>query len=204
MPTRKPFLFTLRRFSSPSRLQPSRRAFSTPPPQPSWNHESRLRRLNDRLPKFLRSYTAPLLGAPVSHIASFLILHEITAIVPLFGLVAAFHYGGWMPDLTTGDGDGAFDEGVRRFGRWLRKKGWVDDTDVESVGAVGESASTTIRTTAAERKGVRLVLEFATAYAITKALLPVRIIASVCTTPWFARVVVGPVGRGVRGLFGRK
>ncbi|KAL2010580.1 hypothetical protein VTN00DRAFT_6387 [Thermoascus crustaceus] len=203
MSTRRPSLFPLRRFSSPLRLQPSRRAFSTPP-QPSSSHDSRLRRLNDRLPKFLRPYTAPLLGAPVSHIASFLILHEITAVVPLFGLVAAFHYGGWMPDLTTGDGDGAFDEGVRRFGRWLRKKGWVDDTDVESVGAGGESTRTTIGTTAAERKGVRLVLEFATAYAITKALLPVRIIASVSATPWFARVVVGPVGRGVRGLFGSK
>ncbi|KAL2220265.1 hypothetical protein M432DRAFT_589590 [Thermoascus aurantiacus ATCC 26904] len=202
------FLSSLRRFfpsslrSPLSHLPPSRRAFSTPPSQPlqsppTPNHQSRLRRLNDRLPAFLRPYTAPLLGAPVSHVASFLILHEITAVVPLFGLVAAFHYGGWMPDFTTGEGDGAFNEGVRRFGRWLRKKGWVEeDVDVDTtIGVAGPEL---------ERKGVRLVLEFATAYAITKALLPVRIIASVWATPWFARVVVVPVGSRVRRLFGRK
>ncbi|KAL2001303.1 hypothetical protein VTN02DRAFT_1945 [Thermoascus thermophilus] len=213
MPTGKPLLsplLLLRRF------QPPRRAFSStpppPPPQPSSNHASRLRRLNDRLPRFLRPYTAPLLGAPVSHVAAFLILHEITAVVPLFGLVAAFHYGGWMPDpVTTGGGDGAFDEGVRRFGRWLRRKGWVDESDVERVEAAAEGAGPARRTAVAaaeeegkEGKGVRLLLEFATAYAVTKALLPVRIVASVWATPWFARVVVGPVGRGLRARLGRK
>ena len=41
--------------------------------------------------------------------------------------------------------------------------------------------------------GVRLVIEFATAYAITKALLPLRLIGSVWATPWFAMVVVVPI-----------
>lgn len=45
---------------------------------------------------------------------------------------------------------------------------------------------------------------FATAYAITKALLPVRLIFSVSATPWFARVAVGPATNGLRRLFGRK
>lgn len=50
--------------------------------------------------------------------------------------------------------------------------------------------------------GVRVVVEFATAYAVTKVLLPLRIIASVWATPWFAgRVVVPIVGRFKR-LFG--
>lgn len=53
-------------------------------------------------------------------------------------------------------------------------------------------------------KGVRLILEFATAYAITKAMMPVRIVLSVWATPWFARAVLGPLGRGVRKVFGRK
>lgn len=179
---------------------PSRRTFSSPPPSSTTpkDSRSRLRSLNDRLPPFLRAYTTPLLGAPVTHITSFLILHEITAIVPLFGLVGAFHYGNWMPELASG---GALDEGTQRFGRWLRKKGWVEDADVNVVAVDG---SATEGDTKRERKGARLVLEFATAYALTKALLPLRIATSVWATPWFARSVLGPLGKGARTLFGRK
>ncbi|KAJ5689304.1 hypothetical protein N7462_003696 [Penicillium macrosclerotiorum] len=186
----------------------SRRNLSTPsqPPRPaqtaSTDAQSRLRRFNDRLPRFLQSYTTPLLGAPVTHVTSFLILHEITAVVPLFGLVAAFHYGGWMPDLSSESGEGnAFDEGVKRFGRWLRKKGWVDESDVTIVAEhemIGVSQGGH-----KEGAGVRLVLEFATAYAITKALLPVRLATSVWATPWFARTILTPVARGARKLLGK-
>ncbi|KAL4870259.1 hypothetical protein BDV12DRAFT_166469 [Aspergillus spectabilis] len=181
----------------------SRRHLTTPqspPPLPTKDAQSRLRRLNGRLPSFLRAYTTPLLGAPATHATSFLILHEITAIVPLFGLVAAFHYGGWLPDFTAYSG---FEEGTRRFGNWLRKKGWVEDVDAQEV-VEGMSTNAGIATaTATEKEGVRLVLEFATAYAVTKALLPLRITASVWATPWFARVILGPIGKGVRKLFRR-
>ena len=47
-------------------------------------------------------------------------------------------------------------------------------------------------------------MEVATAYAITKAMLPGRIVFSVWATPWFARVFVGRVGGRLRGLFSRK
>lgn len=40
----------------------------------------------------------------------------------------------------------------------------------------------------AGEKGSRILVEVATAYAITKVLLPVRIIFSVWATPWTARV----------------
>ncbi|KAJ5649707.1 uncharacterized protein N7484_003430 [Penicillium longicatenatum] len=181
---------------------PSRRNLSTPPkssiPKDS---RSRLRQFNDRLPRFLRTFTTPLLGAPVTHVTSFLILHEITAIVPLFGLVAAFHYGNWMPDLASGSGENnALDEGVARFGRWLRKNDWVDESDVS---VFTEHEATASGATVKERAGVRLILEFATAYAITKALLPVRIAASAWATPWFARVVLNPTTRAAKRLIGR-
>ena len=51
--------------------------------------------------------------------------------------------------------------------------------------------------------GAQLILEFATAYAITKVLLPLRIVVSVWATPWFARIVIGPMGRGFGRIFGR-
>ncbi|KAF7596594.1 hypothetical protein BBP40_000995 [Aspergillus hancockii] len=181
------------------------RSYSIPPPSPSSEaSQSRLRKLNDRLPRFLRTYTTPLFGAPGTHITSFLILHEITAIVPLFVLVAAFHYGNWLPDLTSSI---AFAEGTQRFGRWLRKKGWVEDVEMDVTGVDGgvdhRDYVAEKQSAEGEKKGVRLVLEFATAYAVTKALLPLRIAASVWATPWFARVVLTPVGRQLRGLLRR-
>ncbi|KAE8412156.1 hypothetical protein BDV36DRAFT_288140 [Aspergillus pseudocaelatus] len=183
----------------------SRRQFSTPPASSTpKDSTSRLRKLNDRLPSFLRAYTIPLLGAPGTHITSFLILHEITAIVPLFGLVTAFHYGNWLPDLTSSN---AFEEGTRRFGRWLQKKGWVENVDVDAIEVVGGVTShgpVTKDQMESDRKGVRLVLEFATAYAVTKALLPLRIAASVWATPWFARTILVPTGKGLKKLLGRK
>ncbi|KAJ5381473.1 uncharacterized protein N7496_003901 [Penicillium cataractarum] len=192
---------------------PSRRNLSTPPnppqaPKPAQatpkDSQSRLRRFNDRLPRFLRRYTTPLLGAPVTHVTSFLVLHEITAILPLFGLVAAFHYGAWMPDLSSDSESGksnAFDEGAKRFGRWLRKKGWVEESDVSAVAEHQVTGAT--HGAQKEQAGVRLVLEFATAYAITKALLPLRIAASVWATPWFARTILTPITNAARRLFGK-
>lgn len=184
---------------------PSARTYSTPPTSPKTSQVnangaySHIRRFNDRLPRFLRTYTTPLFGAPVTHITSFLILHEITAILPLFGLVGAFHYGNWMPNFASETGESnAFDEGVARFGRWLKKKGWVDEADVKTVAAHEATGEKGL-----ERAGVRLVLEFATAYAITKALMPVRLAASVWATPWFARMVFTPTSNLVRRLLKR-
>ncbi|OGM40527.1 hypothetical protein ABOM_010771 [Aspergillus bombycis] len=183
----------------------SRRQFSTPASSTPKDSTSRLRKLNDRLPSFLRAYTTPLLGAPGTHITSFLILHEITAVVPLFGLVTAFHYGNWLPDLTSTN---AFEEGTRRFGRWLQKKGWVENVDVDAIemaaGVNSHDPVTKDQMAKSDRKGVRLVLEFATAYAVTKALLPLRIAASVWATPWFARAILVPTGQGLKKLLGRK
>jgi hypothetical protein len=104
-----------------------------------------------------------------------------------------------MPDLTPELGESnAFDEGAARFGRWLKKKGWVDEADVNTVAEHEVTADKRV-----ERAGVRLVLEFATAYAITKALLPARLAASVWATPWFARTVFTPTANLARRLFRR-
>jgi hypothetical protein len=46
----------------------------------------------------------------------------------------------------------------------------------------------------------KILVEVATAYAITKVFLPARILLSVWATPWFARVVVG---RGVGRYIGK-
>ncbi|RAK94240.1 hypothetical protein BO79DRAFT_2025 [Aspergillus costaricaensis CBS 115574] len=214
MPPPRSILQTYRLISP--RKPSAHRLFSTPPPPPprpppsAKDVRSRLHRLNDRLPASVRPYTTPLLGAPATHITSFLILHEITAVISLFGLVAAFHYNnGLLPDMSSNQ---LFEEQTQKFGRWLRKKGWVEEVDVDTVaeeyGGDGAhhhgEAERSALSVQGEREGVRLILEFATAYLITKALMPARIVVSVWATPWFSRAVLSPLGRGARGLFGKK
>jgi len=50
----------------------------------------------------------------------------------------------------------------------------------------------------------KVVIEVATAWAVTKALLPLRLVVCVWGTPWFARVAILPVTRWVGRRFGGK
>ncbi|KAF7185329.1 MIOREX complex component 11 [Pseudocercospora fuligena] len=150
---------------------------------------SRIARIESRTPRFLRKYLTPLRNAPISHISAFLILHEITAIAPLLALTAAFHYSNWLPPFISEWK--WFSDGVTKFGNYLRKKGWIGDENKRGRWfGRGENAS-------------RVVVEIATAYALTKALLPLRLILSVWATPWFARWTVLPITDRISKLFRR-
>lgn len=151
----------------------------TPPLSTPATPTSRLARIESRLPKFLRKYTVPLRNAPVSHITAFLILHEITAVVPLFGLTAVFHYTNWLPPCIS-EGKWISDY-TEKFGKWVRKKKWISDDNGRG------------RWWGKGEKATRIVVELATAYAITKVLLPFRIVLSIWGTPWFARLTVLPI-----------
>jgi hypothetical protein len=171
----------------------------------------------------MRKNTSALANAPLSHITSFLILHELTAIIPLFGLAGYFHYTHWLPSWFA---EGAFVlNGVERFGRYFRKKGWIRsgeaeeaEREVQEIQQEKESIRHEDITQEQEARklrkvdkawnvsegGVRLVVEFATAYAITKALLVPRIMFSVWATPAFARWTVVPLIGKFKRLFTRK
>ncbi|GAB7330504.1 hypothetical protein MBLNU13_g02103t1 [Cladosporium sp. NU13] len=153
---------------------------------------SRISRLESRLPAFLRRYILPLRSAPVSHITAFLLLHEITAVIPILGLTAAFHYFDWLPPWIA---EGALVKaGVEKFGRYLRRKGWIDDGEVIGEDAKeGRLGSNAGKWWGRGEGGVRIVVELATAYAVTKLLLPVRLVFSVWATPAFARWTILPV-----------
>jgi hypothetical protein len=163
----------------------SRRGYANRP-----SSTSPISRIEAHLPRFLRRLVTPLRTAPVSHISAFLILHELTAIVPLFGLAALFHYSNWLPPYVS---EGKWvSEGTEKFGRYLRKKGWISAEDESSASGKwwgrGEG-------------GVRVVVELATAYAITKAILPLRLALSVWATPWFARWTVLPATNVMRRVW---
>ncbi|KAH8656628.1 hypothetical protein BGZ60DRAFT_532208 [Tricladium varicosporioides] len=189
------------------RLPPSRGTRSYPRFQSSSSKSSRdrLSRMLNRLPSFLHPYTRGLLNAPVSHIASFLILHEITAIIPLIGLGSAFHWGGWLPEKWV---EAKYvTDGVEKFGRYFRRKGWfgfskehdIEEIHIQPETIENQQIENSNSNTNANFRGTRILVEVATAYAITKVLLPIRVVLSVWATPWFARVVLGRVG----GFMGR-
>jgi len=96
-------------------------------------------------------------------------------------------------------------EGMERFGRWFRKKGWFGFGRGEGGDGAVDGEVVVSKTGKRERvwnvgeKGSRILVEVATAYAITKVLLPVRILVSLWATPWFARTVLGVFGRLRKG-----
>ncbi|KAL6835034.1 hypothetical protein V8C40DRAFT_233379 [Trichoderma camerunense] len=161
---------------------------------------SRLDRLTARLPKRLQKYTNGLRNAPVSHVVSFMILHELTAIVPLFGLFALFHYTTYVPISYMTEHFGEYVQGgVYRFEKYFKRKGWFGFGQEDSSTSPQLTPGTTSQDAHVEdaihrwEKGeqkYKILVEVALAYAITKALLPVRIIGSVWATPWFANILV--------------
>jgi Hypothetical protein FLILHELTA len=207
----------------------SRRATTAAPPPP---RSDRIQRILRRTPKFLRPTISALHNAPLTHITAFLILHELTAIVPIFGLVGAFHYFQWLPPFFA-EGKWVV-VGVEKFGNYFRRKGWIDAGNKREAKELAEGGQARdVETKKRPRWGIskwlgggedekeggngkiskwwgrgesgtRLVVEFATAYAVVKALLPLRLFFSVWAAPWFARWTVVPVSNVVKGLFRRK
>lgn len=130
-----------------------------------------------RLPKFLHPYTIGFINAPVSYVTAFLLVHELTAIVPLFGLWGFFYYYDYTP--VSGIPDWLLLKGTHFIDVLAERNGW-----------------TSLKTEA----GANIVLQGAVAYAIVKALLPFRAMFSVATMPWVARWVIVPFTR----LFARR
>lgn len=125
-----------------------------------------------RIPKFLHPYTVGFLNAPVSHITSFVIIHEITAIVPLFGLWGLFYYFDFTP--------------VASIPEWMLTKGthFIDNL-------AERNNWTSLKT----ETGANIVLQGAIAYTIVKVILPFRAAFSLYCMPWGARWLVAPFSR---------
>jgi seryl-tRNA synthetase len=134
-----------------------------------------------------------------SMVVSFLILHELTAIIPLiliFYLLGFFGVGeqvmNWLLQVSEDDSSarqwlrGKINEGMQRAESYGRKKGFFG-FEAHSSGEIRATATTSM-----------LVGTFANvvaAYAITKALFPLRIGACIALAAPFARVFIEPVKR---------
>ncbi|KAF9116952.1 hypothetical protein BGX27_008100 [Mortierella sp. AM989] len=145
----------------------NKRLYSTSTP-PSSNSASDTIKpaIAPKLSKF-RQYAEQFKNKPASHLISFGILHEITAVVPLpiiyFALVET---GVEIPFPEQ-----AMEEGNRFVARVAKYYGWnLEGAD-----------------------GARAMLNMATSYAVVKALIPVRLAICVWMTPWTATRIVSPV-----------
>lgn len=194
LPKQKPFL----RPSRP-KIPHQTRQTSTTPPKPPPPPSTRASRLLSRLPPSLQKYTARLRSAPLSHITAFLILHELTAIVPLVGLFGVFHYTQLAPVGYMLEHYGGYvRQGTERFEGYFRKKGWFGfEKGEEKKQGDGEGGDEVMRRWEGGEGRYRIVVEVALAYALTKVLLPVRVVGSLWATPWFAGVL-GRVRRLVK------
>ncbi|RKF64956.1 hypothetical protein OnM2_014010 [Erysiphe neolycopersici] len=169
----------------------------------STRSQVRIERIVNRLPKYMRPYVRDLKSAPFTHILSFLILHELTAILPLVGFTAGFYYSGWSPQ--TWVKSMWVDDGVEKFGRYFSKKRWfgfgqtegemMDKTKNPELGqndvGIVEESDITKNALGMMINSEMFLIQVATAYVITKILLPVRVAASIWFTPWFAKKVLG-------------
>lgn len=200
---RAPTLFfrTRARAPQPQFIRPN--STSSKPAKPST--QDKVNRILSRLPPSMQKYTTRLRNAPLSHIVSFLILHEITAVAPLLALFGLFHYTDYVPLGYMMDNYGGYvRDGVGRFEKYFRRKGWFGFGGEEDTAAgqiEGKDDEAVIERWENTDAKYKVVVEVALAYAIVKVLLPVRILGSLWATPWFAGLFTK-----ARGLlpFGKK
>lgn len=120
--------------------------------------------------------------------------------MPLLGLFGLFHYTEYAPtDYVTEHWGGYVNDGVRRFEKYFKRKGWFgfgaeDVVSLDGAGDNGPAAEKDAKRLVTEWEGAdgkyKLLADVALAWAITKVLLPVRILGSLWATPWFAGVLV--------------
>ncbi|KAL1886919.1 hypothetical protein Cpir12675_006858 [Ceratocystis pirilliformis] len=153
---------------------------STSTPVPRWK----------RIP-----FVASMSSQPVTSTISFLVLHELTAVVPLVGITACLQYTDPVPlDSLNKYLLDAFSQGLDKFGQYFAKKRWFGfelDAEGKVVGGLtweeGDRAADGLSEEAKAR--YKLLSNVALAYALTKLLLPVRIYVSALATPWFANIM---------------
>ncbi|KAI8958622.1 hypothetical protein F5Y11DRAFT_31585 [Daldinia sp. FL1419] len=128
-----------RRFQSTKPPSPDSTSSSSSQARQAHRLDALLTRTSRWVPRRLRPYLEKLRSAPFSHIAAFLILHEITAAVPLLGLAYAFHRADWVPTAwVLGPWAAWAEEGLAKYMRWFRKKGWFGLGEEADGGREGE------------------------------------------------------------------
>lgn len=186
----RPPLRTVRWSSRPFHTSPALALFgknspapASPPPTSSNQAEKQAydkHPILSRIPKFLRPYTTQFIHAPVSHVTAFIILHELTAIVPLVGTWYVLHqYHDLFMTASMDLPAWAIEKGTKIIDKGLQDWDFGDYSFNDKA---------------------KFIMEGAYAYVIVKALFPVRLGISLLGMPWFARWFVLPFTK----MFSRK
>ncbi|KAI1354935.1 hypothetical protein F5Y01DRAFT_271702 [Xylaria sp. FL0043] len=111
---------------SPSSPSPSPSSSANSPPPPQTHRISQiLTRASRFLPQRLQTSLQNLRSAPLSHVGAFLMLHEITAILPIFGLTYAFYALDWVPtSWVLGPWAAWAEDGLKKYVPYFRRKHW--------------------------------------------------------------------------------
>ncbi|KAG2220543.1 hypothetical protein INT45_004149 [Circinella minor] len=124
-----------------------------------------------------KKYAEQFRNKPASYLTSFAILHEITAIIPL----PIVYYTLDFCDIRIPVPEQAVAEGNRIMSKVRTRYGY-EPLEADS----------------------RVMVNLATSYAVVKAMLPLRIAASVALTPFMAERFIGPFGSFVTKAFRKK
>lgn len=126
-----------------------------------------------RIPPILRPYTTNFILAPASHTTAFLILHELTAIVPLIAVWYVLHqYHDTLMTATLDLPTWAVEKGTKVIENAMRDLDFGDYSVSDKM---------------------KYITEGAYAYVIVKALFPVRVAFSIIGMPFFARWFIIPI-----------
>ncbi len=132
-----------RRFQSGNSNPSSSSANASQPTPQTHNRISRILTSASRfLPTRLQTSLQNLRSAPLSHVGAFLVLHEITAILPIFGLTYAFYALDWVPtSWVLGPFAAWAEDGLKKYVPYFRRKHWfgLGNKDTQA-GADGEAA----------------------------------------------------------------
>jgi len=160
-----------------------------------------------------------------SLVASFAILHECTALVPLVAVFYAARSAGVgervIYAVQTSTQESSSDESANAGQRWLKRTGrdWMGEGE-QWVGRVGRRYGiwgfekrrrddTDVRRDVEQeelvmKKAAGDVANALVAYGVTKAILPLRIGLSLYLSPAFSRRVVDPLSSSVMRVFRRR
>lgn len=137
------------------------------------------------------------------YFVAFLVMHEVTAVLPIPMIYYALSASAWQPQINDAR---LLEEGTRFAERFAKRYFKKDDTkDADKDGgekmlaqsndpqARTEDDDAIVRDVTTVSISSTQLIHLATAYTITKILMPVRIAASVAMTPWLARTMVRPI-----------
>ncbi|KAI1171953.1 hypothetical protein F4777DRAFT_27174 [Nemania sp. FL0916] len=149
-PTTAPYLRSqhIQHFQRFQRIKRFQTNSSNPPPPETHAFGRLLNRVSRFLPSRLRASLAELRSAPVSHITAFMILHEVTAILPIFILGYTFHVMDWTPtSWVLGPWAAWAEDGLKKYApvfqrqrqRWVEfREGRKSKMDAKERGREGE------------------------------------------------------------------